>query len=406
MPTPEEYIALFGEDFTDVLNDLKSLPVEVRQLLDQTMNKMIYDAEIFNQRISKAVNTQSAAGVSATVTSAALANDLANGGRIFGELRNSIKESLVEGINNSGRAGSFEAYDVNDKTLFTWVNVSGHKICHDCAPRAGQVATLEDWEKAGLPASGWSVCGGHCYCIIDPSGKVDPRIQFERDEKRKVLKKKGDFLPLNGEEARPIARRSIRKAQLYAEETTKRFEELAAKYGGRMEGLKYRIKNEPSLIRKIVSESVDNSWGAHTVVAQNIKDALRYTMIIDDAKYSKATIGTLEELVNVDGYARLQVKNTWGKGSSYKGVNTALAHPSGQYMEFQFHTQKSFDIKMTQSHKIYEEMRLLGITTERKEFLKAKLKKVWDECPEPDGWEEILKLDNFKDYFTNWNNYL
>ena len=185
MPTAEEYIALFGEDFSDVLNDLKSLPVEVRQLLDQTMSKMIYDAEIFNQRISKAVNTQSAAGVSAAVTSAALANDLANGGRIFGELRNSIKESLVEGINNSGRAGSFEAYDVNDKTLFTWVVVSGHKICHDCAPRAGQVATLEDWEKAGLPASGWSVCGGHCYCIIDPSGKVDPRIQFERDEKEK-----------------------------------------------------------------------------------------------------------------------------------------------------------------------------------------------------------------------------
>ena len=406
MPTPEEYIALFGEDFSDVLNDLKSLPVEVRQLLDQTMNKMIYDAEIFNQRVSKQLDTQAAAGVSTAVTSAALANDLANGGRIFGELRNSIKESLVEGINNSGRAGSFEAYDANDKTLFTWVTVSGHKICHDCAPRGGQVATLEDWEKSGLPATGWSVCGGHCYCILDPSGKIDPRIQFERDEKRKVLKKKGDFLPLNGEEARPIAKRSIRKAQLYAEETTSRFNELAKKYGGRMEGLSFRIKNEPSLIRKIVSESIENSWGAHSVVAQNIKDALRYTMIIDDAKYTKATIGTLKELVKVDGYARLQVKNTWGKNSSYKGVNTALAHPSGQYMEFQFHTQKSFDIKMNQSHKIYEEIRLVGITAERKKALKAKLKKVWDEVPEPDGWEEILKLDNFKDYFTNWNNYL
>ena len=48
MPTPEEYIALFGDDFTEVLNGLKSLPVEARQLLDQTMIKMVYDAEILS----------------------------------------------------------------------------------------------------------------------------------------------------------------------------------------------------------------------------------------------------------------------------------------------------------------------------------------------------------------------
>ena len=54
MPTPEEYIALFGDDFAEVLNGLGSLPVEARQLLDQTMNKMVYDAEIFSQRIAKA----------------------------------------------------------------------------------------------------------------------------------------------------------------------------------------------------------------------------------------------------------------------------------------------------------------------------------------------------------------
>ena len=406
MPTPEEYIALFGDDFAEVLNGLGSLPVEARQLLDQTMNKMVYDAEIFSQRISKATKTQSAAGVSSAITSASLANDLATGGRIFGELRNSIKASLVEGINNSGRAGSFEAYDANDKTLFTWITVAGHKICHDCAPRAGQTNSLKDWEAAGLPAAGWSVCGGHCYCILDPSGKVDPRIQFERDEKRKVLKRKDEFLPLNGEEARPIALRSIKKARLYAEETTKRFSELAAKNGGRMEGLAYRLKNESSMIRKIVSESLENNWGAHTIVNQNIKDALRYTMIIDDAKYAKATMNTLDELVKKDGYARLQVKNTWGKDSSYKGVNTALAHPSGQYLEFQFHTPESFRVKMDISHKIYEEIRLFGVSAERKNFLKKKLVKEWDAVVEPDGWEDILKLDNFKDYFTNWNNYL
>ena len=58
------------------------------------------------------------------------------------------------------------------------------------------------------------------------------------------------------------------------------------------------------------------------------------------------------------------------------------------------------------SHKIYEEIRLFGVSAERKNFLKKKLVKEWDAVVEPDGWEDILKLDNFKDYFTNWNNYL
>ena len=406
MPTPEELVALFGDDFTEVLNGLNALPVEVRQLLDDTMGKMIYDAEIFSQRINKAVQTQAASGVGAATTAGFLANDMANGGRIFGELRNGIKASLVEGMNQSGRAGQYQAYDVDDKTLFTWVTVAGHKICHDCAPRAGQQAKLKDWEAAGAPATGWSVCGGHCYCILDPSGKIDPRIQFERDEKREKLKKTKGFLPLNGEEARIIARKSIKKAELYAEETTKRFKELATKNGGKMEGLAFRIKEETSLVRKIVSESLDNSWGAHSVVAQNIKDALRYTMIIDDAKYAKATINTLDELVKKDGYARLQVKNTWHKNSSYKGVNTALAHPNGQYIELQFHTAESFRVKMDISHKIYEEMRLFGLSKERRNFLEKKLVKEWDNVIAPPDWEDILKLDNFKDYFKNWDNYL
>ena len=37
MPTPDELIALFGDDFDDVLRSLNALPVEVRQLLDGTM---------------------------------------------------------------------------------------------------------------------------------------------------------------------------------------------------------------------------------------------------------------------------------------------------------------------------------------------------------------------------------
>ena len=194
MASPQELIALFGDDFESVLKGLAQLPPEARELLEQTMGKMLYDADVFNSRVGKAVQTQSAAGLSSAAIAGGLASDMATGGPIFGEIRNTIKSSLVEGINQTGRAGSFQAYDANDQTMFTWVTVAGHKICQDCGPRGGEQQTLKEWESQGMPGSGWSVCGGHCYCILDPSGKISPTIEAER--RRADLVKSSEKLEL------------------------------------------------------------------------------------------------------------------------------------------------------------------------------------------------------------------
>ena len=191
MPTQQELVALFGEDFNEVLLGLQQLPPEVRELLENTMGKMIYDADVFANRINKTAQTQAAAGIAGTATQGMLATDMLTGGRVFGELRNSIKESLVEGINQSGQAGSFQAYDPDEETLFVWVTVAGHKICADCAPRGGEQRKLREWENEGMPGTGWSVCGGHCYCILDPSGKISPRIKMEERERGLKIQEKG-----------------------------------------------------------------------------------------------------------------------------------------------------------------------------------------------------------------------
>ena len=197
MPSPEELIALFGDDFDDVLRGLAQLPPEARELLEGTMNKMLYDADVFDSRVTKAIRTQGASGMSAAAISAGLANDMATGGPIFGEIRNTIKGSLVEGISQTGRAGSFEAYDADDKTMFMWVTVAGHKVCLDCAPRGGQEKTLKEWEQEGMPGSGWSVCKGYCYCILDPSGKISPRLQMEARDAKKIQEKGATILGIN-----------------------------------------------------------------------------------------------------------------------------------------------------------------------------------------------------------------
>ena len=179
MATNAELIALFGDDFESVLAGLSQLPPEARQLLDQAMGKMLYDADVFTSRVNKAVQTQAAAGISTNAIKAGLLTDMQTGGPVFGEIRNSVKGALVEGINQSSRAGQFQALDPESDTLFTWVTIAGHKVCLDCAPRGGQQKTLKEWEQEGLPGTGWSVCKGYCYCIIDPSGKISPRLQME-----------------------------------------------------------------------------------------------------------------------------------------------------------------------------------------------------------------------------------
>tara|TARA_Y100000401_G_scaffold98144_1_gene85808 strand:+ start:4074 stop:5270 length:1197 start_codon:yes stop_codon:yes gene_type:complete len=188
MATTQELIALFGDDFNDVLKGLSALPPEAREILDQAMGKMIFDAEVFDSRVRKAVQTQTAAGISREAIKAGLLTDMNTGGAVFGEIRNSIKGSLVEGINQSGRAGQFQALDPDASTLFTWVTVAGHKICQDCAPRGGLRKTLKEWESEGLPGTGWSVCKGHCHCILDPSGKISPRIAMENIKNGKLVK--------------------------------------------------------------------------------------------------------------------------------------------------------------------------------------------------------------------------
>ena len=44
------------------------------------------------------------------------------------------------------------------------------------------------WEKNGFPSSGWSVCKGFCYCVLDPVGNMDQKVIVPTsDEKKSIL---------------------------------------------------------------------------------------------------------------------------------------------------------------------------------------------------------------------------
>ena len=182
-----DFIDIFGEDFSSVLASLDELPPEVETMLLGVMDKMVYDVRTFSNSLEKSVFSMNQAGVSDNVIKQTLANDMGTGGSIFGKLRNDTKASIVDGINQSAKMGQYKNYDL-DKGEFVWVTVGGHKVCPDCDARTGSKMTFQEWESEGIPGSGWSVCQGFCYCVLDPTGKMTKSVEVIRPGESKIEK--------------------------------------------------------------------------------------------------------------------------------------------------------------------------------------------------------------------------
>ena len=176
MPVDPQLIKVFGDDLGGILKAAEEgLNPQVQQLMAESLGTLQFDARIFADQIEKRVSMLAGAGMDEATIRKILHDDMRTGGRIFGELRNNIKGGMAQSINQSGRAGQMEAYKPTE--ILAWVTVGGHKVCPDCDARAGQTGTIEFWEANGLPGSGWSVCQGFCYCILDPTGKIDKKVK-------------------------------------------------------------------------------------------------------------------------------------------------------------------------------------------------------------------------------------
>jgi hypothetical protein len=138
--------------------------------------------------------------------------------------------------------------------------------------------------------------------------------------------------------------------------------EMGAKYGLKLEGLKFRLKSQESLTRKIAAEAQIKGKDP-AAIAREISDANRYTMIAEPSGYRAAAQSVIEDLRS-KGY-EAQVKNYWQEGSNYKGVNVALVDHEGNKIELQFHTPESFALKENENHPLYEEYRQLTAGTPR-----------------------------------------
>ena len=138
---------------------------EANMVLSLQLDKTVAHTAI---NLETLIDTMRATGASDKAIREVLLNDLNNGGRIFGQFKNQFKAIGEFGIGNMamGCIGSI----LGGNKMLKWQAV-GKNICPDCERRHGQVGTHEEWKLAGLPQSGFSVCGMHCKCTLVDTGK-------------------------------------------------------------------------------------------------------------------------------------------------------------------------------------------------------------------------------------------
>ena len=171
--------ALTDEEINEILNKYQGeVTEEDKRLLQWIALGLGYDISVFAARVEREIAVLRAAGATESGIIGAIRRDYETNGRIFGELRNSIKRGVVLGIMQSSRLGQSSIYG-DSITTFKWVTSQGNKVCEDCQRRAGTVATWEEWEAIGMPGTGWSRCGGYCYCMLVPEGvKIQDTVKL------------------------------------------------------------------------------------------------------------------------------------------------------------------------------------------------------------------------------------
>lgn len=165
---------------------------------------------------------------------------------------------------------------------------------------------------------------------------------------------------------------------------TESLSDVAGKHKGSMEGLKYKLKGQESLARKIEQKSATKGLTMKQYAAK-IGDALRYTMVLPADRYGRGAQEAIEDFRR-QGYT-VEVENTWKPGASYKGINTNMKK-DGVIFEVQFHTPQSLSLKQS-AHGLYEVARDATASPEERA---AATKKMIDNAralPDPAGAGDV-----------------
>ena len=115
------------------------------------------------------VSSMRNSGMSNEAIKQTLVNDLTSGGRLFGNFKNQIKNTVKNGVEMSGNNGSMGTFENAGVEEYQWVSVGDKSVCIDCEERHKATGTKQYFETIGMPKSGFSICQQNCRCQVLPS---------------------------------------------------------------------------------------------------------------------------------------------------------------------------------------------------------------------------------------------
>ena len=187
---------------------------------------------------------------------------------------------------------------------------------------------------------------------------------------------------------------AVAKAKEAEPAITGALQEVAAATGGQMIGLEFRTKTEESLARKLEKEGREKKLDIKASL-DRMYDINRYTTQYSEENMTagiQQTFSTLES----KGYTVMRVKNTFpDESAGYRGINAVVKTPQGTNFELQFHTAKSFEVKMS-NHTLYEKQRAKGVTKEQYDKYEAEMAAAARSIPMPKGISSIKTFNNLE----------
>ena len=212
--------------------------------------------------------------------------------------------------------------------------------------------------------------------------------------------KDGDQEALLKQVALQYANKLIDSVRPVEKTITPMLEKIALANKGSLVGLVHNVKTADSLqgkladlVRTRVKGSPDRQalTDAFELEAANIKDALRYTILVPPIEYAVLADTKLKDALAEAGATRIKASNAWAEAdASYKGFNSAYQIPAGDQtisFEVQIHTPQSWEVK-SDMHKQYEDARRgTGMSKAGKTWLENVMKARWKNVEVPEGMD-------------------
>ena len=262
------------------------MPDEMSIILSNELSNVAAQTTLDLQGLIASMRTS---GMSDSAIKATLMSDLTSGGRLFGNYRNGVKNTVKSGIGRAGNIaseGRFFSAGVNE---FRWVTASS-KPCPDCERRHGETGTMEYWRTAGKPRSGFSVCQSSCQCQLLPEGYNGENL----DKPLVRGKKKPLFNDIKQAETYLSKKLNMRDGQVSFKgmdmpaitETIKAIEEINNKTGLRFWDVRTVTKNKSWIA---AYSPITNTLSINLRMARN-QEVLRKKINDLDKKYQKQMI--------------------------------------------------------------------------------------------------------------------